>query len=540
MTRVVALHRPQTISGVSVAGARLATCMPDWIPLIIGPDLTHADLVRTPFAHVSQTQLCTWPSDATALEQVEAVLEALKSLRAAVVISNDLPHGPLACALDPHLRCAGLFHGDHPRDHDLYERVVPLCHAWRAVSSTITRTISAYDPRQPPAAPCPIDVPAHPQSLARNDRLELLYAGWLDGNKRPLDLVHLCDHLCAFGAQFRLTIAGDGPLASALTERMTEHIRAGRVRMLGAVPSCDMPALHSEADVLLLVSQSEGAPLVVMEAMATGRPVAITTGCGVASEIITHTTDGLVVPTGDMRTLATILFQLAQERTRGDTARLELMGQAAHATAQRCFSVHACAPRFTALIEEALASPHSAPAVLYPHWLRTLELLTPLTNDLRSIAATRYACAHMLDESTLHAPSSTLLTPLERLLHNALCALGEQGYRRIALYGAGEHTASLGRVISAHDHVIAIVDDRAGKPGGPPAWMHRLPVVTPALSTRFALDAVVLSSDGHEDLLAERANQWASKLPVLRLYNHTEAHLSAHSLPRVDNLERAG
>ena len=539
MTRVVALHRPQTISGVSVAGARLASSMPDWTPLVIGSDLTHADLVRTPFADVSHTQLCTWPSDATALEQVEAVLEAVNSLRAQVVISNDLPHGPLACALDPHLRCAGLFHGDHLRDHDLYERVVPLCHAWRAVSSTITRTICSYDPRQPPAAPCPIDVPAKPQPLARNDRLELLYAGWLDGNKRPLDLVHLCDHLCALGAQFRLTIAGDGPLASALTERMISHIRAGRVRMLGAVPSCEMPALHNKADVLLLVSQSEGAPLVVMEAMATGRPIAITTGCGVASEIITHTTDGFMLPTGDMCTLAAHLLPLALERTQGDTTRLERMGQAAHATAQRCFSVHACAPRFTALIEEAHASPQSTPAELYLHWLRTLELLTPLTNDLQSIAATRYARAHMLDESSLHTPSPSFLTPRERLLHNALCALEEQGYQRIALYGAGEHTASLGRVITAHDHVIAIVDDRAGKPGGPTAWMHRLPVVTPAQTTRFALDAVVLSSDGHEDLLAERATLWASTLPVVRLYNHTHSNLSSKIVPTVSKLERA-
>lgn len=514
--RVVALHRPQSLSGVSVAGARLARCMPDWVPAIIGSGLTRADLANTPFARIEHAQIIAWPEDASPLEQVATVQATLRSMGAQVVVPNDLPHGFLACALDPSLRCTGLFHGDHPRDHDLYERVAPLCHAWRAVSNSITHTVAAHDPRYASnaPAPCPIEVPDAPVPLSNHTTLHLLYAGLLDGNKRPLDLIDLCDALSDRGIDFLLSIAGEGPLQHALADGIAHHVQAGRVRMLGRVGFEQMASLYRACDMLVLTSQSEGSPLVVMEAMATGRPVAISTGSGHAAEIITHNHDGLIFPIGDMQALADALAPIATDRLM-----LERMGAHAHATAREHFSIGTCAPAFVSLIHEAMTAATLDPRQQFSHWLRTLELLGPMTQGVTAQALAIFAKSHGISPADLPTNRPELLTPRQRIAKAALETLQSTGHHRIALYGAGEHTMHLRAVLDASDAVVAILDDRAGEPGGPPAWIGSRPVFKPDARTLLGIDAVVISSDGYEELLARRAAEWAGQLPVVRLYH---------------------
>jgi glycosyltransferase involved in cell wall biosynthesis len=522
--RVVALHRPQSLSGVSVAGARLSQCMPRWTPAIIGPGLTRADLANTPFADIDHAQVITWPDSASPLEQVAIVLAALRSMGAQVVVPNDLPHGYLASGLDPSLRCAGLFQGDHPRDHDLYERIVPLCHAWRGVSNSITQTVALHDQRcathAPPAAPYPMIVLDAPTPFTARSTLHMLYAGWLDGNKRPLDLIYLCDALTQRGVDFHLSIAGDGPLQPVLAEGMQSHVQAGRAHLLGSVPFSEMASLHQANDLLILTSQSEGCPLVVMEAMATGRPVAVSTGCGHAAEIITHTRDGFVFPIGDMSGLADALIPIASDR-------LELaeMGARIHATACEHFSASVCAPAFASMIQQATSTTVHNPLEQFQHWLRTLELLDPTTREDPAQALAFYAKGHGINPADLSMPSKAMLTPRQRLAKAALDSLHSDGYTRIVLYGAGEHTAHLHCLIEANNSVIAILDDRAGEPGGPPDSIGNRPVLKPDAIVQLGIDAILLSSDGHEELLARRAAQWAGHRPVIRLYHPVNSEL---------------
>lgn len=92
------------------------------------------------------------------------------------------------------------------------------------------------------------------------------------------------------------------------------------------------------------------------------------------------------------------------------------------------------------------------------------------------------------------------------------------GYRRIALYGAGRHTAPIthepwaARGIA----VVAILDDRptAGDLNG-------VPVMTPAQLSEH-VDAVVISSDAYEEAIAQNAEtQFGPKgLPIVRIYGN--------------------
>ena len=71
----------------------------------------------------------------------------------------------------------------------------------------------------------------------------------------------------------RLLIVGDGPQAAALRALAVRRGVAGRVRLLGAVPHAELPALYGAADLLVLASSREGWANVLLEAMACGTAV---------------------------------------------------------------------------------------------------------------------------------------------------------------------------------------------------------------------------------------------------------------------------
>ena len=99
-----------------------------------------------------------------------------------------------------------------------------------------------------------------------------------------------------------LVILGDGPLRHAL-ERQIEELRlSGRVRLVGS--HSDARAILGAADVVLQPSDWEGLPLVVLEAMSAARPVVATRVRGLR-ELVRDGIDGLLVPPGDARGLAT-------------------------------------------------------------------------------------------------------------------------------------------------------------------------------------------------------------------------------------------
>jgi glycosyltransferase involved in cell wall biosynthesis len=100
-----------------------------------------------------------------------------------------------------------------------------------------------------------------------------------------------------------LQVAGDGPLRGPLEE----HARAlrvdGRVRFLGSVPHARLAEHYRAADALILASEREGMPNVVLEALACGTPV-VATRVGGVPEIVTDPVAGVLLESGSAEAVA--------------------------------------------------------------------------------------------------------------------------------------------------------------------------------------------------------------------------------------------
>ena len=107
----------------------------------------------------------------------------------------------------------------------------------------------------------------------------------------------------------RLIIVGDGPLRRELGERAERIGVAARVEFRTAMPQRDLSRLYCAADLLLLTSEREGWPNVVLEAMACGTPV-VGFDVGAVREMIVGDDVGRVVPTRDSAALAAAAAQV--------------------------------------------------------------------------------------------------------------------------------------------------------------------------------------------------------------------------------------
>jgi glycosyltransferase involved in cell wall biosynthesis len=130
-----------------------------------------------------------------------------------------------------------------------------------------------------------------------------LFAGKLVPYKRPLDLVAAAVGLRGVGRDFRILVAGSGPLE----REMSAAADAAGVpcHMLGFCNQTMMPKVYATADVLILPSDGrETWGLVANEALACGRPVVLSDAVGSAPDLAADGTSGRVFPVGNVEALA--------------------------------------------------------------------------------------------------------------------------------------------------------------------------------------------------------------------------------------------
>jgi glycosyltransferase involved in cell wall biosynthesis len=148
--------------------------------------------------------------------------------------------------------------------------------------------------------------------------IEILSVGRLVDFKGFEYLIEACQQLRQRNIQFHCEIIGDGPLREKLQEHIAELRLADRVTLVGALPqdcvlerlrACDIFALASTTDEN---GASDIFPTVILEAMASARPVVSTTIAGIPESVVDKET-GLLVPAGESGLFADALTTMCRD-----------------------------------------------------------------------------------------------------------------------------------------------------------------------------------------------------------------------------------
>lgn len=110
------------------------------------------------------------------------------------------------------------------------------------------------------------------------ERFLVLFVGRLDIGKNIYPLIEACRHLRAQGYQPHLLAAGLGPAATDIVRELGDH-----ATLCGFVAPQELATLYAGADVLAIPSEVEIGSLVLIESLACGLPVLVSSGSNLAT-----------------------------------------------------------------------------------------------------------------------------------------------------------------------------------------------------------------------------------------------------------------
>ena len=194
---------------------------------------------------------------------------------------------------------------------------------------------------------CGVDLRAFPAPETRpGDAVpRLICVGRLSPEKGYFGLLDALAGLAASAVGFDLVIVGDGPSGESIRAAAAELGLVDHIRFAGALSETETLAEIARSDILVLPSLMEGLPVVLVEAMALGRPVVASRVAGIP-ELVEDDESGYLFTPSDWDDLETRLRALLAAR--GEWAR---MGRAGRQRVEDAFQAGQAASRMSALFE---------------------------------------------------------------------------------------------------------------------------------------------------------------------------------------------
>lgn len=147
---------------------------------------------------------------------------------------------------------------------------------------------------------------------------------------------------------FQLRIAGDGPCRGLMLSQIRQHHIESHIDWRGEV--ADVASVLNGASMFILPSRSEGLPVTVLEAMASGLPV-VATDAGGVREVVADGRTGLLVPCSDPERMAEAVLSLLDHPVGGSQ-----LGSEARRRVEEHFDVRTMVAHYEALYENLLRS----------------------------------------------------------------------------------------------------------------------------------------------------------------------------------------
>jgi len=143
----------------------------------------------------------------------------------------------------------------------------------------------------------------------------ILFVGRLEQRKGLGYLLNACAKIKNSLHNSRLIIVGPGTMLRHRYEKLVEEMGlTDNVVFVGFVPSNELPSYYRSADIFCApATGGESFGIILLEAMACGKPVVATNIQGYAS-VLANGEEGLLVPPRDEKSLADALLSLLNDK----------------------------------------------------------------------------------------------------------------------------------------------------------------------------------------------------------------------------------
>jgi glycosyltransferase involved in cell wall biosynthesis len=128
----------------------------------------------------------------------------------------------------------------------------------------------------------------------------------LSEQKGHLILLEAINNLVLEGLPLKLVLVGDGPLRPQIEELIAQLKLHNHVEITGWVTNSEVQQQILNSQAMVLPSFAEGLPVVIMEALALGRPVVSTYIAGIP-ELLENQICGWLVPPGSVEELTSAI-----------------------------------------------------------------------------------------------------------------------------------------------------------------------------------------------------------------------------------------
>ncbi len=224
--------------------------------------------------------------------------------------------------------------------------------------SQLMRWLDMQDWRKIRIVRCGVEPDLLGDSISPFTSRTFVCVGRLCEQKGQILLVRAIAKLHQQGFICRLVLVGDGPMRSAIRQEIASCGLHDHIELCGWQDEAGVKSAILEARALVLPSFAEGLPVVLMEALALGRPV-ITTYIAGIPELVRSGENGWLVPAGDVDALAGVM----KTALLADEQELAALGEAGRQTVSRLHDVQREAARLRSLIECACAASPDAVAI---------------------------------------------------------------------------------------------------------------------------------------------------------------------------------
>ncbi len=174
--------------------------------------------------------------------------------------------------------------------------------------------------------------PAGERVFAEDGRLRIMFAGRLEERKGIIYLIQAVPSVVKEFPQAKFvvigkdtdTAPGGGSMLASLKQFLVANNCQDNVQFISQVQLSQMPSYYRSADICVIPSLYDNAPYTCIEALASGKPVVVTTAGGTQEYVLPGRT-GLVVEPRHPEAIASAILELLREPIKrqrfGQTAR---------------------------------------------------------------------------------------------------------------------------------------------------------------------------------------------------------------------------